>query len=56
MGYGIVGLVLLILAVFAILDVVNSGMDSAKKLIWILVILFFPLLGIILWYLVGKRA
>lgn len=56
MGYGIVGLIILILDIIAILDVAGSGMDPAKKLIWILLILFLPVIGLILWYLVGKKG
>ena len=56
MYYSIGGLLLLILAIFCILQVVQSGMDSTKKLIWILVILFLPLIGSILWLLIGRKA
>lgn len=56
MGYSIVGIIVLILYVIAILDILKSGMDSAKKLIWILVVLFLPVIGTILWYLIGRKG
>ena len=56
MYYSIGGLLVLILAIFCIVQVVQSGMDSTKKLIWILVILFLPLIGSILWLVIGKNA
>lgn len=56
MYYGIIGLIVLILDIIAILDVVKSGMDTVKKIIWILVILFLPVIGMILWFLIGKKG
>ncbi len=56
MVYNILGLILLILAIIAIIDVLKSGMDTVKKVIWILVILFLPLIGVILWFLIGKKG
>lgn len=56
MGYGIVGLVVLVLWIIAILDIVKSGMDSAKTLIWILVVLLLPVIGTILWFVIGKKT
>lgn len=56
MLYGIGGLIVLVLWILAILGVVNSGMDSTKKLIWILVILILPLIGSLLWFVMGDRA
>ena len=52
----IIGLVILIAWIIAIIDIVGSGMDGTKKLIWILVVLFLPLIGTILWYLIGKKG
>ena len=56
MFYGVGGLIVLILDIFCILQVVQSSMDSMKKLVWILVILFLPLIGPILWLLIGRGA
>lgn len=56
MGYGIFGLIILILDIIAILDIVKSGMDSVKKLIWVLVVLFLPVIGMILWFVIGKKG
>ena len=51
---GIGGLIVLVLDIICILQVVQSSMDSTKKLIWILVILLLPILGPILWLLIGR--
>jgi len=55
MLYTILSLVILVLDIIAIIDVVKSGMDGTKKLIWILAILFLPVLGMILYFAIGRK-
>jgi hypothetical protein len=45
----------LVLDVWAILDVFNGGKDSEKKALWIALILFLPLAGPILYGLLSRR-
>ena len=52
---GIGGFILLALDIWAIISVVGSGASTGKKVIWVLVILFLPLIGFIAW-LLGPRA
>jgi len=51
----LVGLVIFILDIIAIVDVLKSSMDTGKKLLWILLILVLPVLGMILYFLLGER-
>lgn len=51
----ILGILILILDVFAILDIIKSGKDTEKKVLWIIVVFFLPLLGPLLYYVVGKE-
>ena len=53
--YGISGIIILVLDIFAIFQVLQSGLPPVNKLIWILLILVFPVLGLILWLLLGSR-
>lgn len=46
----------MILDVVAILDIIKSGKDSEKKVLWIIVVFFLPLLGPLLYYVVGKSS
>ena len=46
----------LVLDAWSILDVFNSGKDSEKKMLWIAVILFLPIAGPILYYLLTHRG
>jgi len=52
---GILGLIILILDILAIVDCVKSDKDTGKKVLWILLILILPVIGLILYYLMGKK-
>jgi Phospholipase_D-nuclease N-terminal len=55
-GYGgIVGLLILAGDIWAIINIFQSSASNEKKLIWILAVLLLPLLGLILWFLLGPR-
>lgn len=49
-------LAILILDIFAIWDVFKGGLPTEKKLLWVLLIVCLPVLGLILYYLTGRAA
>ena len=49
------GLIVLILDIIAIVRVVQSRNSSGYKLLWILLILFLPVLGMILYFVLGSK-
>jgi Phospholipase_D-nuclease N-terminal len=49
------GLLVLAGDIWAIINIVQSSASNERKLIWILVVLVLPLLGLILWYFLGPR-
>ena len=51
----LIGLVILVLDVIALLDIVKSSMPTIKKVVWALVVLIFPVVGMIVYFLVGKK-
>ena len=53
--YGISGIIILVLDLFAIFQVLQSSLPPVNKLIWVLLILVLPVLGLILWLLIGSR-
>jgi len=53
---GPIGLLVLILDVWAIVSVVQSGASTGAKVIWVVVILVLPVLGFILWLLFGPKS
>jgi phospholipase D-like protein len=52
------GLVVLILDIVAIMSLLKSGADTGTKILWLLLIVFLPLVGMILYFLMGpgRRA
>ncbi len=53
---GFLGLVLLILNVYAIVKTVQSSAGTGSKVLWIVLILLLPLLGLIAWLLLGPKG
>ena len=55
-GYnGLLGLLVLAGDIWAIINIVQSSASNEKKLLWVLVVLLLPLLGLILWFFLGPR-
>jgi hypothetical protein len=56
MGYnGLLGLLILAGDIWAIINIFQSSATNGKKLVWILIVLLLPLLGLLLWFFVGPR-
>jgi hypothetical protein len=53
---GIFGLLVLIADVWAIVNIAQSGATTGKKVLWIVLVLVLPVLGVILWFLLGPRT
>jgi hypothetical protein len=53
---GLFGLIILALDIWAILNVLKSGIDTAMKIVWVLLILLLPVLGLIIWAVAGPRS
>jgi hypothetical protein len=52
---GLLGLIVLVLDIIAIVDVVKDSMDTGKKALWIILILVFPVVGMAIYFLIGKK-
>lgn len=52
---GVFGLLILIADIWAILNIVQSRVSTLNKLVWIVVILLLPILGLIIWWFAGPR-
>lgn len=53
---GLWGLVVLIADIWAIVNILQSGADTGKKVLWTVVVVVLPVLGFILWYFLGPRT
>ena len=54
-GGGIVGLIILVLDIWAIVRVFQSGASVLAKVLWTIVILILPVIGFIVWLLIGPK-
>ncbi|MCD5993091.1 PLDc N-terminal domain-containing protein [Pseudomonas sp. CDFA 602] len=52
----LVGLIILALDIWAIINVLKSGAETGKKILWILLIVILPVLGLIIWAIAGPRG
>jgi succinate dehydrogenase/fumarate reductase cytochrome b subunit len=56
-GYnGLLGLLILIGDVWAIINIFQSSASTGKKVLWTVLVLLLPLLGLILWFFLGPRG
>ncbi len=53
---GLLGFIILIIDVWAIVKVVQSGAGTGAKVLWIVLILVLPVLGLLLWFLMGPKG
>ncbi len=48
-------LFVVILPVIALIDIVKSDFEGNNKIVWVLVVCFFNILGCILYFIIGKN-
>ena len=53
---GLLGLLILAFDIYAIVKVVGSSASTVAKVIWILIILIFPVLGLVAWLVAGPKG
>ena len=53
---GILGLIVLVLDIIAIVDVLKSFTDTGKQALWIILIIILPVIGMVLYFLIGKKT
>ncbi len=53
---GFLGFIILVLDIWAIVKIFQSGAGAGSKTLWIVVILLLPLLGLIIWFFFGPRG
>ena len=53
---GVCGLLHLVAVVWAFVQISNSTAETGTKVLWGLVVFFFPLVGLIAWYFAGPKA
>ncbi len=51
----LLGLIVLVLDIVAIVDLLRSSKGAGKTALWIVLIIIFPIVGMILYFLLGKK-
>jgi hypothetical protein len=55
-GNDLIGILILLLDIWAIVGTLQSGATPVIKLIWVLLVLVLPVVGFVLWFLIGPGA
>ena len=53
---GLFGLIVLALDIWAIVNVLGSGASTSGKVLWIVLVLVLPVVGLIIWLVAGPRG
>jgi len=51
--FSLVGLLILVLDVIALVSLLKSGADATTKILWVVLIVLLPVLGMILYFVMG---
>ncbi len=53
---GLWGLLILAADIWAIVNIFQSAETNGKKVLWTLLVLVLPVLGVLLWFFLGPRG
>ncbi len=53
---GLLGLIWLVIVIWAVVKVAKSSAGGLAKLLWILLLLLAPVVGLIIWLLMGPKG
>ncbi len=53
--YYVLGLLYLVISIVMILEIIKAEVPNSTKILWIVVILVLPYIGILLYYFIGRR-
>jgi succinate dehydrogenase/fumarate reductase cytochrome b subunit len=53
---GIIGLLVLIADIWAIVNIMGSGASTSAKVLWTVLVVVLPVLGLIIWFFAGPRS
>lgn len=52
---GLLGLVVFIADIWAIINIIGSSATTGSKILWVLLVLILPVIGLIVWYFAGPK-
>ncbi len=51
--FGFIGLIHLAVVIYAIIQIFGSSAGTGSKILWTVIVALFPLIGLIVWFLMG---
>jgi hypothetical protein len=51
----LIGLLILVVDILVVVDILQSSKDTEKKILWVIAVVFLPVLGPILYYVLGRN-
>jgi hypothetical protein len=51
--YSLIGLLVFALDILAIIKIIQSHASGTEKILWIICVLLFPLIGLLIWFFAG---
>ena len=51
----LVTLIIVVLDIWAVVDVVKSGKSGGAKALWIILIVVLPIIGLLAWFFAGRE-
>lgn len=54
--YNFIAFIIFVLDIWAIINVARSNSETLKKVLWVALVAFLPVLGLIIWALAGPRG
>jgi hypothetical protein len=53
---GIWGLLVLIADIWAIVNILQSGVKTEVKILWVVIVALLPVIGVVIWYFIGPKS
>ncbi len=54
-GLVVILIIIILLPLIALIDILTHEFTGTNKLIWVIIVIFFPIMGAILYFLIGTR-
>ncbi len=51
----LISLVVLVLDIIAIINIIQSKMTTSNKVLWVLLVVLLPVIGMVLYFVIGKK-
>ncbi|MBF6647654.1 MULTISPECIES: PLDc N-terminal domain-containing protein [unclassified Methylobacter] len=53
---GFLGFIILVLDIWAIINIMKSAATTGMKVLWVVLILLLPVVGLVIWWFAGPKG